>query len=111
MIVASAGIAAAYLVYEKQRYKAVEPEALAHAWYYDETIAGFVGGPGTAAFGGVAAVDAGVVDGAVNGVGRVLTLAGGQLRKLQTGYVRSYAAGIGVGAVALLGWFVVRGMF
>ena len=111
VIVASAGIAAAYFVYEKQRYKAVEPEALAHAWYYDETIAALMGGPGMAAFDGVAEVDTRVVDGAVNGVGRVLMVAGGQLRKLQTGYVRSYAAGIGVGAVALLGWFVVRGMF
>ena len=111
VIVASAGIVAAYFVYEKQRYKAVEPEVFAHAWYYDTSIAAFMGGPGMAAFDGVAEVDDRVVDGAVNGVGRVLTLAGGQLRKLQTGYVRSYAAGVGVGAVALLGWFVVRGMF
>ena len=111
VVVALAGIVAAYLVYERKRYKAVEPAALAHAWYYDETVAAFMGGPGTMAFDGVAEVDARVVDGAVNGVGKSLTLAGEQLRRLQTGYVRSYAAGIGVGAVALLGWFVVRGMF
>ena len=33
------------------------------------------------------------------------------LRHLQTGYVRNYALGIGIGAVVLLGWFVSRGVF
>ena len=31
----------------------------------------------------------------------------GELRKGQTGYVRGYAGIIGIGAVILLGWFVV----
>ena len=111
VLVALAGITAAVLVYQKHRVAAVEPAALAHAWYYDESLARFMGGPGRTGFEDVAIVDAKVVDGAVNGVGKLVTLAGGQLRRAQNGYVRSYAAGLGVGAVALLAWFVVRGMF
>jgi NADH-quinone oxidoreductase subunit L len=111
VVVAVAGIVAAYLVYERKRVAAIEPPILAHGWYYDETLAKVMGGPGEQAFEGLATVDSRGVDGAVNGVARLLVLAGGQLRKLQTGYVRSYAAGVGVGAVLLLAWFVVRGMF
>ena len=32
------------------------------------------------------------------------------LRKAQTGFVRNYALSIGVGVVALLGWFLIRGV-
>jgi hypothetical protein len=46
----------------------------------------------------------------VNGVGWVVRGTGGQLRRLQTGYVRNYAVGVGVGAIALLVWFIYRGM-
>jgi NADH-quinone oxidoreductase subunit L len=51
-----------------------------------------------------------VVDGAVNGTGHGIRAAAQRLRRLQTGYVRSYALGIGAGAVLLLGWFVARGL-
>ena len=37
--------------------------------------------------------------------------AGTGLRRLQTGYVRNYALGIAVGAVALLAWFISRGVW
>ena len=33
----------------------------------------------------------------------------GVLRRAQSGYVRAYAAMIGVGAAVLLAWFVIRG--
>ena len=36
-------------------------------------------------------VDLGVIDGAVNGVGRVFGWLSSQLRQIQTGYVRTYA--------------------
>jgi hypothetical protein len=41
----------------------------------------------------------------------VARLTGRGLRVVQSGYVRNYALGIGIGAVALLGWFVSRGVF
>jgi NADH-quinone oxidoreductase subunit L len=111
VVIAVAGITAAYFVYQRKKVKAVEPTLFAKGWFYDSSIAAFMGGPGRAGFQATADADTKVVDGAVNGVGKLLTLAAGQLRKTQTGFVRTYAAGLGVGVVLLLGWFVVRGMF
>jgi NADH-quinone oxidoreductase subunit L len=44
-------------------------------------------------------VDEGVIDGAVNGTASVARASGGQVRKLQSGNARSYAAWIIIGAV------------
>jgi NADH-quinone oxidoreductase subunit L len=49
--------------------------------------------------------DVGVIDGAVNGVGRGTAALGGVLRYLQAGFVRTYAAIILLGALAVLGYF------
>ena len=55
--------------------------------------------------------DAHVVDGAVNGAGELVRGTAGQVRKLQSGNVRNYAAAIAAGVVVLLMWFVVvRGL-
>ena len=105
-----AGIAAAVAVYLKGRLpaRAVEPTAAARAWYVDEAVTRFVGGPGRRAFQGVAEFDSRVVDGAVNGVGRLVRAAGNRLRLVQTGLVRFYALLTAAGAVALLVWFLSR---
>jgi NADH-quinone oxidoreductase subunit L len=110
VVAALAGIVTAYLVYERKRIRAVEPAFLARGWYYDAAVTSFVGGPGEEAFELTAAFDHDIVDGAVNGTGRGIRDAARNLRRLQNGYVRSYALGIGIGAVALLGWFVARGL-
>ena len=110
-LVALAGIFLARAVYAKHKMKAVEPTILANGWYYDQAITDFMGGPGRKAFEGVALADAVIIDGAVNGAGEVITAGARQARKVQSGNVRNYAAAIGVGAVLLLGWFViVRGL-
>ena len=62
------GIFGAWLVYLRHKVRAVEPSVLAHAWYYDESITRFVGGPGSKGFEAVAWFDRNVIDGAVNGV-------------------------------------------
>jgi NADH-quinone oxidoreductase subunit L len=49
--------------------------------------------------------DVGVIDGIVNGVGRGTAALGGVLRYLQPGFVRSYAAIILIGALAVVGYF------
>jgi NADH-quinone oxidoreductase subunit L len=109
--VALAGIFVAYLVYQKRRIKAVEPEVLANAWYYDKTVSDFMGGPGREAFEGTAWFDKHVVDGAVNGSARGVRALAGGLRKGQSGYVRAYAGIIALGVTAMLVWFVlVRGI-
>ncbi|MDD9368472.1 MAG: NADH-quinone oxidoreductase subunit L [Acidimicrobiales bacterium] len=108
IIAAVSGIFVASLVYLRRRVKAVEPAILAHAWYYDESVTRFVGGPGTKGFEAVAWFDRNVIDGAVNGIATVVRTSGGGLRTLQSGFVRSYALGISAGVVVVLGYFLTR---
>ena len=110
ILIAVAGVVASIAVYAKGKFKAIEPKILADAWRYDSAVSAIVGGPGRAAFGGVAAFDAKIVDGAVNGIGTEVRAASGLLRKVQSGLVRSYAFVIGLGAVVLLAWFLLRGI-
>ena len=105
--VALIGIAASILVYAKHRAKPIEPAVLAEGWYVDSTVSKFMGGPGRESFDAVAWYDATIIDGAVNGIGRLVRGTGQRIRVLQTGNVRNYAAAIGVGVVLLLAWFVV----
>lgn len=55
-------------------------------------------------------VDVSVIDGAVRGVGRLATNSGSILRRTQTGFARSYAAFILIGAIALIAgiWVVTQ---
>ncbi len=110
ILIAVSGVVAAIAVYSKGKFKIIEPKILADAWRYDSAVSAIVGGPGRAAFGGVAAFDAKIVDGAVNGIGTEVRAASGLLRKIQTGLVRSYAFVIGLGAMVLLAWFLLRGI-
>jgi len=110
VVVALTGIATSVLVYGKKKVAAIEPKVLADGWHYDAAISNFMGGPGRKSFDAVAWTDRVVVDGAVNGVGRVVRTAGTYVRRAQTGAVRTYAAGIGLGVVALLVWFFLRGV-
>jgi NADH-quinone oxidoreductase subunit L len=110
VLIATAGIAASIAVYAKGKAKPIEPQILADGWRYDSTVSAFMGGPGRQVFEGIATFDAKVVDGAVNGVGHEVRSLSGLLRKAQTGLVRSYAVIIGFGAVAMLAWFLLRGV-
>jgi len=53
-------------------------------------------------------VDAGLIDGAVNGAGSIVAGGSAVLRRLQTGTVRAYAASLLLGAVAIAGYYVWR---
>jgi NADH-quinone oxidoreductase subunit L len=107
-VVALVGILSAAAVYLLHRVRPVEPAVLAHAWYYDEAITRFVGGPGTKGFEAVAWFDRTVIDGAVNGVASLVRGTGSGLRTLQSGFVRSYALGMSAGVVVVLGYFLTR---
>ena len=107
VVIALAGIAASVAVYGKKKMAPIEPKVLEQGWYYDKSITAFMGGPGRRIFDGIAWFDAHIVDGAVNGVARLVRGSAGGLRKSQSGYVRQYAAALGVGVVLLLVWFVV----
>jgi NADH-quinone oxidoreductase subunit L len=54
------------------------------------------------------AIDLGVIDGIVNGVGRAVVALAVRARRLQTGYVVNYALTMLVGAVALVGFLLTR---
>jgi len=51
-------------------------------------------------------VDAGLIDGAVNGVGSTISGAAGVLRRTQTGSVRTYAFALFAGAVGILAYYL-----
>jgi NADH-quinone oxidoreductase subunit L len=51
-------------------------------------------------------VDAGLIDGTVNGVGLTVRAGSGGLRRAQTGSVRTYAASLFFGVVLILGWYL-----
>ncbi|NLA36743.1 MAG: NADH-quinone oxidoreductase subunit L [Actinobacteria bacterium] len=107
---AAVGIFLGWTVYSRRRFDAakIEKPVLANAWYIDDAYAKVIGGPGEAGFQGVADVDANIVDGAVNGVAAGTAGLGEKLRGVQTGFVRSYAVGISIGAAALLAFIVTR---
>jgi len=110
IVVATTGIVLAVAVYAKGKFKVVEPKVLEQAWHYDTAVARVVAGPGAASFNLIAWIDANIVDGIVNGVGQVVRGAAGSLRKTQSGFVRVYALLISIGAVAILGWLLLRGV-
>jgi NADH-quinone oxidoreductase subunit L len=51
-------------------------------------------------------VDAGLIDGTINGVGAGVQSFSASLRRVQTGSVRTYAASLFFGAVLILGWYL-----
>jgi NADH-quinone oxidoreductase subunit L len=104
------GVVAGFVPWNRRAERPnLEPAVLAHGWYYDEAVSAFVGGPGTELADFTAyTVDKGVIDGGVNGVAWLVRQGGGQLRKLQTGYVRNYALGLAGGAAVLLLYVLVR---
>ena len=53
-------------------------------------------------------VDAGVIDGAVNGAGALVTAGSAVLRRLQSGSVRAYAVSVFLGVVVMLGYYIWR---
>ncbi|MCP4435382.1 MAG: NADH-quinone oxidoreductase subunit L [Actinomycetia bacterium] len=108
--VAFVGIWFAWRVYQRHKVdpSKIEQPAFEEALYIDAAYAEVVGGPGEAAFQGVADFDSEVVDGGVNGVGRLALLSGRAMRGLQSGFVRAYALAIAGGTVALLVFVILR---
>ncbi len=106
------GIAFAVWAWLKARIPTdrLEPPLLEHAFYVDATISKVVGTAGTQAFEAAAMADQRVVDGAVNGVARLVRKLGEAVRPLQSGYLRHYASGVALGAVVVVVWLVLRGI-
>ena len=112
VVAALGGIAFAILAWLKARIPTdkLEPALLENVFYFDSTVSNFVGGPGTKAFEAAATADRRFVDGAVNGVARLVRMLGEAVRPLQSGYLRHYASGVAVGAIILVVWLALRGV-
>jgi NADH-quinone oxidoreductase subunit L len=108
-VAAAIGISIAFALWQEANRPQLEPAFLRKAWGIDALYAAIIETPGRAlaAFSAFV-VDKQVVDGAVNGVAAIVRNSGGQLRRLQTGYVRNYALAISAGGALLLGWVVFR---
>jgi NADH-quinone oxidoreductase subunit L len=111
------GVAIAFFKYARQEVASVAPENVSiftkiarQDLMQDRFNEAVFMRPGQALTTTLVAADEAVIDGAVRGVGQVAMGSGSALRGLQNGYVRSYAAMILVGAIALIGaiWVVVQ---
>jgi len=88
---------------------ALEPRFLSMAWWLDAAEDRLVARTGEALASFTATVvESRVVDGAVNGVASLVRTTGERLRRVQSGYVRSYALGLTAGVVVLLAYLLVR---
>jgi len=116
MVMALLGVVIAALMY---LVKSPDPASVAETlhglyvwllnrWYVDELYQALIAHPGARLASFLAAFDLGVVDGAVNGVARLARGTGSLLRRTQTGYVRSYAVTMLIGAFAVLAYWAFR---
>ena len=108
VVVGGIGIAIAVAAWLQKRISTdkLEPEFLANAMYVDATYAKVVGGPGQVAFDKMAEADQKVVDGVVNGAGRLVQRVGTFIQPGQSGQLRQYAIGVALGGVALVIWLL-----
>jgi NADH-quinone oxidoreductase subunit L len=116
VVAALAGIGIAFFFFLKRREAADAVAArfaglhrlLEHKYYVDDIYDAAVVQPIliTSRDGLWRVVDAGVIDGAVNGVGEALVDTSSILRRLQTGSVRAYACSLVFGVVLILGFYL-----
>ncbi len=111
------GVAIAFAKYSRQEVAHVAPENVSvftkiarQDLMQDRFNEAVFMRPGQALTATLVATDEAVIDGAVRGVGTIALGSGSALRGLQNGFVRSYAALILIGAVALVAaiWVVVQ---
>jgi NADH-quinone oxidoreductase subunit L len=86
------------------------PSLLEHKYYVDEVYDAAVVQPIKQGSINVLwkIIDVRIIDGAVNGAGQLASLFGGALRYLQSGLARSYVALVVLGALLIIGYFVIR---
>jgi NADH-quinone oxidoreductase subunit L len=103
------GLGLGLRTWRSAEHPALEPVFLRRAWFWDAIVSATVSGPLRAGADALAfVVDGRLVDGFVNGVAGTLALSGRVVRKLQTGYLRTYAIGIGAGLIAFLAYITFR---
>ncbi len=117
LLVAAAGVTLAWFLYASVPVRADtigRPRTWIHrflleAWYFDRLYDRAIVRPLLALSLFLArVVDLGIIDGAVNAIGRATAAGAERGRRVQTGYVMNYALTMLVGAVALVGFLLVR---
>jgi NADH-quinone oxidoreductase subunit L len=117
-IVAFAGIGLAWYFFQRRPDAADAVRASAapvhrllwHKYYVDEIYDAAIVQPIKRLSTGLLwkGVDAGVIDGAVNGAGAFVSAGSAVLRRLQSGSVRAYAVSVFLGVVVMLGYYIWR---
>jgi NADH-quinone oxidoreductase subunit L len=116
--VALAGIGLATMLYRRRQQVAADPlesrlgglhRLLLNKYYVDEIYDGVIVQPikrmSTRLW---RIVDAGLIDGSVNGVGLTVRASSAVFRRLQTGSVRAYAMSLFIGVVTIVGYYLWR---
>jgi len=111
VVVALAGLVVAWLIYDKRLVRGGSRAIhalLAHQFYIEDLYNALIVRPvqGTARL--LAVFDRDELDGAVTGLGRGVGRAGRDLSRLETGFLRQYAAYALVGVLAILVYWVSR---
>ncbi|MGH9949005.1 MAG: hypothetical protein ACRD6X_17680, partial [Pyrinomonadaceae bacterium] len=111
VVLAAAGIGIGFALFRNTPLRKM-PKILEEKWRLDELYNGYVVDPITRLSTNTLwkGFDLGFIDGIVNGIGHFVSQLGNLARSFQVGYVRSYAAMIILGAVAVLGYFIYYGL-
>ncbi|TIC80085.1 NADH-quinone oxidoreductase subunit L [Nocardioides sp. GY 10127] len=114
LVVVAVGVAIAWSMFGRRPVPATAPEkvspfttAARHDLYGDAINEVVVGAPGRALTGALVVMDERAVDGAFTGSGTIAAGVGNVMRRLQSGYVRSYALSVLAGAVLLIAALLV----
>ena len=111
VLLALSGIAIGWAMFGKTPLRKM-PKILEQKWRIDELYNGYIVDPITNLSRNTLwkGFDLGFIDGIVNGIGHFVMEFGGVVRQLQVGFVRSYAAIILIGALAVIGYFIYYGL-
>lgn len=109
-VMAVFGIAVGFLLFRNNPLRKM-PKILEQKWRLDEFYNGYIVDPLTnlsrkQLWQGF---DLGFIDGIVNGIGNFVMALGNIVRGVQVGYVRTYAAFVLLGALAVIGYFIYFG--
>ncbi len=110
VLLALSGIGIGLALFRKTPLRKL-PKILEDKWRIDELYNGYIVDPLTnfSIKGLWQGFDLGVIDGIVNGAGYFVAELGNLVRRVQVGFVRSYAAFILFGALIVIGYFIYYG--
>ncbi|MEO5857580.1 MAG: NADH-quinone oxidoreductase subunit L [Pyrinomonadaceae bacterium] len=110
-VLAVLGIGIGFALFYKTPLRKM-PKILEEKWRLDEFYNGYIVDPITklSTVGLWKGFDVGFIDGIVNGIGSAVAEFGNLARRVQVGFVRSYAALILLGALAVIGYFIYYGL-